>query len=191
MRVAMPIRNWQNGELMPDPRLVPGAAVTPQGGRPGVAGGPVVIFRPRAALLVAGPVLVLAGIALLAAVSPVGVAVAVVGAACLPALRCKVEVGDDVVVGRGLVGSTVIPFDQVREIRLRRVPFGPPRPPHRSYRIGPFSTTPIRLRIVGNDDMIQLTAVLWANWPALVRVVLGIPGVESDARTRGRLDRYG
>ena len=71
------------------------------------------------------------------------------------------------------------------------MPFGPPRPPHRSYRIGRFSTTPIRLRIIGDDEMIQLTAALWANWPALVRVVLTLPGVESDSRTRGRLDRYG
>ena len=62
-------------------------------------------------------------------------------------------------------------------MRLRRVPFGPPRPPHRSYRFGRFSTTPIRLRIIGDEEMIQLTAVLWANWPALVRVVLSLPGV--------------
>jgi hypothetical protein len=153
----------------------------------------VVIFRPRAALLVAGPLLVLAGIALgAAAAAPVvGAAVAVLGVVCLPAWRCRVEVGNDVVLARGFVGSTEIPFATVREVRLRRVPFGPPRPPHRSYRIGPFSTTPIRLRIVGDDDMIQLTAALWASWPALVRVVLSIPGVEADSRTRGRLDRYG
>jgi hypothetical protein len=39
--------------------------------------------------------------------------------------------------------------------------------------------------------MIQLTAILWANWPALVRVMLTVPGVQSDTRTRSRLDRYG
>jgi hypothetical protein len=102
-----------------------------------------------------------------------------------------VEVGDDVVRARGIVGTTVIPYGDVREVRLRRVPLGPPRPPHRSYRIGRFSTTPIRLRIIGDDDMIQLTAVLWASWPALVRVMLTLPDVQSDSRTRGRLDRYG
>jgi hypothetical protein len=89
------------------------------------------------------------------------------------------------------VGTTVIAYADVHEIRLRRVPFGPPRPPHRSYRIGPFSTTPIRLRIIGDEDMIQLTAVVWANWPTLVRVLLTVPGVQSDTRTRSRLDRYG
>jgi len=151
----------------------------------------VVIFRPRAALLVAGPVLVLAGVVLAAVVSAVGAVVAVAGVLCLPAWRYRIEVGDDVVVARGFVGATEIRFDEIREVRLRRVPFGPPRPPHRSYRVGRFSTTPIRLRIIADDEMIQLTAALWANWPALVRVVLNIPGVESDSRTRGRLDRYG
>jgi hypothetical protein len=151
----------------------------------------VVVFRPRAGLLVAGPLLVIAGAALVIAVSPVGAVVAVVGVLCLPAWRYRIEVGNDVVLARGFVGATEIRFDDVREVRLRRVPFGPPRPPHRSYRIGRFSTTPIRLRIIGADEMIQLTAALWANWPALVRVVLSIPGVESDSRTRGRLDRYG
>jgi hypothetical protein len=112
---------------------------------------------------------------------------AVVALSWLP----KVEVGDDLVRARGLAGTTVIPFAEIREVRLRRVPFGPPRPPHRSYRIGPLSTTPIRLRIIGAEDMVQLTAVLWANWPALVRVMLTLPGVQSDSRTRGRLDRYG
>ena len=93
---------------------------------------------------------------------------------------------------RGITSTTVIPIRRVREVRLRRVPFGPPRPPHRSYRIGRFSTTPIRLRIIGDEDeMIQLTAALWADWPALVRVCLTVPGVQSDSRTRGRLDRYG
>jgi hypothetical protein len=103
----------------------------------------------------------------------------------------KVEVGNEVVRARGLVGTTFIPYVDVREVRLRRVPFGPPRPPHRSYRIGPFSTTPIRLRIIGDEEMIQLTAVLWSDWPTLVRVMLTVPGVHSDTRTRSRLDRYG
>jgi hypothetical protein len=176
---------------MPDPRPVPGTAVTPQGGRPGVAGGPVVIFRPRAVLLFAGPCLLLVGIGLLVAVSPVGAPLAVAGALATLSWRYKVEVGNDIVRARGLAGMTEIAYDEVREVRLRRVPFGPPRPPHRSYRIGRLSTTPIRLRIIGDDDMIQLTAALWSNWPTLVRVVLEVPGVESDSRTRSRLDRYG
>jgi hypothetical protein len=176
---------------MRDPRPETPAAVTTEGGRPGVAGGPVVVFRPRAGILIAGPLLLAAGIVVLVAASPIGVAIALVGAMLTFAWLPKVEVGDDVVRARGLVGSIVIPYDEVREVSLRRVPFGPPRPPHRSYRIGPFSTTPIRLRIIGDEEMIQLTAAVWADWPALVRVVLGLPGVRSDSRTRGRLDRYG
>jgi hypothetical protein len=151
----------------------------------------VVIFRPRVIFLVLGPLLLVGGVAIVAAGTVAGVAVAVVGATMSLSWRLRIEVGDDIVRSRGLLDTTVIPYDEIREVRLRRVPFGPPRPPHRSYRIGRFSTTPIRLRIIGADDMIQLTAVLWANWPALVRVVLVLPGVESDTRTRGRLDRYG
>jgi hypothetical protein len=176
---------------MREPRTLMGSAVTPEGGRPGVAGGPVVVFRPRLVLLVVGPLVLLAGVAILASGSIVGVPLVAVGLLVSLAWLPKVEVGNDVVRARGLVGTTEIPYDDVREVRLRRVPFGPPRPPHRSYRIGRFSTTPIRLRIIGGEDMIQLTAVMWADWPALVRVVLGLPGVQSDSRTRGRLDRYG
>jgi hypothetical protein len=176
---------------MNDPRPANPAAVTPERGTPGVAGGPVVVFRPRAALLAGGPLLLLAGIALAVAVAPAGAAVAVVGAVVSLSWLPKVEVGNDVVRARGVVGTTVIPYGELREVGLRRVPFGPPRPPHRSYRIGRVSTTPIRLRIVGADEMIQLTAALWANWPTLVRVMLSLPGVQSDSRTRGRLDRYG
>jgi hypothetical protein len=151
----------------------------------------VVIFRPRVALLIAGPLLLAAGGAILAAGSIAGSALVVLGVLISLSWLPKVEVGDDVVRARGIVGTTVIPYADVREVRLRRVPLGPPRPPHRSYRIGRLSTTPIRLRIIGDDDMIQLTAVLWASWPALVRVMLTLPEVQSDSRTRGRLDRYG
>jgi hypothetical protein len=166
--------------------------VTPAGGRPpGVVGGPVVIFRPRVVFLVLGPLLLLGGVAVVASGTVIGVALVIVGLALLAAWRPRIEVGHDVVRARGLVGTTVIRCDDIHEVRLRRVPFGPPRPPHRSYRIGRFSTTPIRLRIVGGEDMIQLTAALWSDWPALVRVVLALPGVQSDSRTRGRLDRYG
>ena len=177
---------------MRDPRPVTGAAVTPEGGRtPGVAGGPVVILRPRVTLLIAGPLLVVAGVAIFAAGSNAGAAVGLLGVLVSLSWLPRVEVGDDVVRARGIVGTTVIPYAEIREVRLRRVPFGPPRPPHRSYRIGRFSTTPIRLRIIGDDEMVQLTTVLWAGWPALVRVMLTLPDVQSDSRTRGRLDRYG
>jgi len=176
---------------MRDPRPASPAAVTTEGGRSGVAGGPVVVFRPRAVLRLGGPLLLVAGIVLAVSVAPVAAALAAIGAVISLSWLPKVEIGNDVVRGRGLVGTTVIPYDEVREIRLRRVPFGPPRPPHRSYRFGRLSTTPIRLRIIGDEEMIQLTAALWADWPALVRVMLSLPDVESDARTRGRLDRYG
>ena len=149
------------------------------------------VFRPRLALRVSGLLILLGGAAIVGLGSLAGIPVLLLGLILSLSWLPKVEVGDEIVRARGLVGTTVIADADVREVRLRRVPFGPPRPPHRSYRIGRFSTTPIRLRIIGDEDMIQLTAVLWANWPALVRVMLTLPGVQSDARTRSRLDRYG
>lgn len=151
----------------------------------------MVIFRPHVALRIGGPLLLLAGVAVLVVGSAVGALLVALGAVVALSWLPKVEVGDDVVRARGLIGTTVIPYADIREVSLRRVPFGPPRPPHRSYRIGRFSTTPIRLRIIGDEDLIQLTTVVWANWPALVRVMLTLPGVQSDSRSRGRLDRYG
>jgi hypothetical protein len=165
--------------------------VTPEGGRPGVAGGPVVIFRLRVSLLVTGPILLVTGIAIMLAGSAAGVVVVGLGVIVSLSWLPKVEVGDGVVRARGVIGTTIIPFEDMREVALRRVPFGPPRPPHHSYRFGRVSTTPIRLRIIGADDLVQLTVALWADWPALVRVLLALPGVQSDSRTRGRLDRYG
>jgi hypothetical protein len=176
---------------MTDPRPTTGAAVTPEGDRRGSAGGPVVVFRPRVALLLGGPLLLVVGAATIVAGSPVGAAFLVLGALMSLSWIPKVEVGGDAVRARGLVGTVEIPSDAVREVGLRRVPYGPARPPRRSYRIGRFSTTPIRLRVVGDDDTIQLTAAAWADWPTLVRTLLALPGVHTDSRTRGRLDRYG
>jgi hypothetical protein len=151
----------------------------------------VVIFRPRLALRLAGPIVVVAGLALVATGAVAGIVVVLLGLAISVVWLLRVEVGPDTVSARGVTGTIVIPIAAVREVRLRRVPFGPPRPPHRSYRIGRLSTTPIRLRLVAEGEMIQLTVAMWDHWPALVRIFLNVPGVESDARTRGRLDRYG
>ena len=93
---------------------------------------------------------------------------------------------------RRLRGSVTVPIDDIDEVRLRRVPIGRLRPVHRSYRIGRFCTTPLRLRVMhAQEPLVQLTVVAWARWPVLVRYLLSRPDVASDSRTRGRLDRYG
>src|SRR4051812_31654611 len=106
---------WQTGALMRDPRSPMGAGGTPAGGRsPGVAGGPVVIFRPRGTLRLAGPLLVLAGAGLVATGALAGAALVVVGLIVSLSWLPRIEIGNDVVRARGLAGTTVIRFDEVR-----------------------------------------------------------------------------
>ena len=92
---------WQNDGLMRDPRPVVGAAVTPEGGRPpGVAGGPVVIFRPRLrSSSPAAPPARRRGDRRRGSLG--GVAVVVVGLLVTLSWLPRVEVGDDVVRARG------------------------------------------------------------------------------------------
>ncbi|MGZ4676352.1 MAG: hypothetical protein ACXV8Y_07460 [Acidimicrobiia bacterium] len=177
---------------MTDRGSVAEPAVTPVGGGvTGEADGPTVVVRPRLALRVLGPRVLGLGLAA-ASVSVVAAGGLVVGGLVLTlAWIPRVEVRADEIRHRGLFGSTSIRRADVTEVRLRRVRMGRSRPPHRSYRVGPVSTTPIRLIVVGREDVIQVAVAGWEQWPRLVRILLETPGVESDSRTRGRLDRYG
>ena len=42
-----------------------------------------------------------------------------------------------------------------------------------------------------DETLSQITVVFWEGWPKLARYLLSIPGIDSESRTRGRLDRYG
>ena len=142
----------------------------------------------------AGPVLVLLGLAAVAVSPPVGIAVLVVGASASVTLVPMVEVTEQAIRYRAVLGSVVLAVPDVLDVRLRRVALGPPRPPRPSGRApgtGPFSHRPIRLRVVAGDDSIQLTVVWWSHWPDLVVRALEVSGIEPDVRTVGRLERYG
>jgi hypothetical protein len=152
---------------------------------------PPVRFRLRPALRVAGPVVVLLGLAAVAVSVPLGIAVLVLGAAASVALVPMVEVTERAVRYRGLLGTVVIAVPDVLDVRLRRVAAGPPRPPGRSFRVGPFSSRPIRLRVVAGEETLQLTVAWWGRWPDLVVRLLTVSGIEPDVRTVGRLERYG
>jgi len=117
---------------------------------------------------------------------------AAIGIALLAAWLPRITVNDHEIIVRGVISSAVVPFDEMDEVRLRRVPFGPKHAMRRTFRFGPFSTTPIRLRLMQDDfTLAQVTVVFWDGWPGLVRYLLSIPTITSDSRTRGRLDRYG
>jgi len=177
---------------MIDPNPESGAEIASVGGRVfSVENGPRVTYRPRLALRLAAPVMIVLGLAAVAVSPPLGIFGLLVGAVLAVAWIPRVEIGESSVRFRGVARTITIAAADVSEIRLRRVPFGPPRPPHRSIRVGPFSSTPIRLRVIGGDEMIQLTVVAWERWPTLVRQLLTLPGIEIDPRTVGRLERYG
>ncbi len=177
---------------MGDPSTANGAEVTPVASRDtGVPGGPTLVFRPRLALRLTGPVLVLIGIAVVSTGSLLGIALIGLGGVTLLNWLPRVELDARRVRYRGIRAVVEIRLDREIELRLRRVSYGPPRPPHRVYRAGRFASAPIRLRVTADDDRIQLTIAWWDGWPALVRALLTVPSVSTDNRSRGRLDRYG
>ena len=158
----------------------------------GAAGGPMLTLRPRLALRSVGPILIVLGLSGLAAGFVAGVLLAAVGLAALVAWVPRVSVDDQEVRIRGVVRAETIPIDTIDEVRLRRVPIGPKRPARKTYRFGRFCSTPLRLRVMRDDETLsQITVVFWEGWPKLARYLLSIPGIDSESRTRGRLDRYG
>lgn len=177
---------------MPDARAETESAVAPVRGRDDGASGPVLVLRPRLVIRLASPVLVAVGV-LGAAAGFLAAAVLVpAGVALSLTWIPRIEVDASELRIRGLRTKMVIPLMDIEECELRRVPFGRPRPARRSYRFGRFCSTPIRFRVMRSGiTLTQITTVWWDSWPTLVRFVLSIPGMGSDSRTRGRLERYG
>ena len=179
---------------MPDVRSDQPVVTAPvDGGREtGVVSSLTVTLRPRLVFRAVGPVLILAGIAGIAAQFLPAIGLLVLGGVAMATWIPSLRVDDHAVRLRGLWTMTTIPLDTVDEIRLRRVPFGPKHALRRVYRVGPFCSTPIRLRFLLDDlTLAQITVVYWGGWAGLVRYLLTMPGITADSRTRGRLDRYG
>jgi len=176
-------------ELSADPTVAPAPVVTPDNR---AETGPTLILRPRLVFRLVGPVLIVAGAAGVAAGYLAAAAIAVLGVFCLVAWLQRIVVDERQVVIRGVRSSTALPIGAIDEVRLRRVPLGPKHGLRKSYRFGPFSSTPIRLRLIRADvTLAQLTAVYWEGWAGLVHYLLAVPTIDSDSRTRGRLERYG
>ncbi len=162
------------------------------GGDAGVVGGPTLNLRPRLVFRLVGPVLLVAGAAATAAGYPQAFVVVLLGLVALAAWVPSVSVDDREIRFRGLLGTDTIPLTGIDEVRLRRVPFGPKRPGGRNFRFGKFCSTPMRLRVMENEiTLAQITVVYWEGWSKLARYLLSIPSINSEGRTRGRLDRYG
>ena len=178
---------------MPDVRADSTIEAAPVGGGDtGAAGGPMLTLRPRLVFRIVGPLLIVLGLGGLAAGFLAAALPALVGFAALVAWVPQVSVDDRELRIRGVVRTETIPIATIDEVRLRRVPIGPKRPARRNYRFGRFCSTPLRLRVMQDEETLsQITVVFWEGWPKLARYLLSIPGIDSESRTRGRLDRYG
>lgn len=168
------------------------AAVSVGAKAPDAVSGPMMILRPRLVFRLLGPLLIAGGgVGVAARVIPALVLVGV-GAVALLAWLPSVQVDDRAIRFRRLMGTETIPLAAIDEIRLRRVQIGPKRQLQRNFRIGRFCSTPLRMRVMQNDvTLAQITVVCWEGWPRLARYLLSIPSINSESRTRGRLDRYG
>jgi hypothetical protein len=173
-----------------DARATVGGATV--GGAAGADRGPAIVVRPHRGLRAAGPVLVLAGVVAGLTWSPAVAALLVAaGLALLPLLVVRVECDGSAIRRRAVRGwEEPIPLDRLRGMRLRRVPFRAVHGWRRSYRLGSWSSVPVRLRLSTPGGVaLQLTVAWWSGWPALAQFVQGLPGVTTDHRSLARLER--
>ena len=115
-----------------------------------------------------------------------------IGAAFLPALWDRVDVGADTIVQRGLRKHRTIELTDVDAFRLRRIAFPLLQGIHRGYKIGRFWSIPLTLRLLHREEvLLELRCGWWNGWRELARyIVVSCPDADLDGRTRGRLERY-
>ena len=119
--------------------------------------------------------------------------IALVGIVAVVAWVHRIVVNDREIVIRGLTSSTSLPISAIERSACAGSGSVPQHALHRSFRFGPFSSTPMRLYFlgIGGDPLARITVVYWDGWAGLVRYLLAIPTIDSDSRTHGRLERYG
>jgi hypothetical protein len=86
---------------------------------------------------------------------------------------------------------TSVDLESVDALRLRRLPFAALAWLPRGYRIGRFWSVPLTLRLQqGEDVRVELRCAWWDGWREIARYIAMRPGIDLDARTRGRIGRY-
>lgn len=157
---------------------------------------PTLVLRPQMHWRAAGPALIVFGLLLLAVgrllAAPFALVFFAIGAAFLPALWSRIDVGPSTIAQRTLRKHRKIALTDVDTFRLRRIAFPPLRFIHRVYKIGRFWSLPLTLRLLhGEDALLELRCGWWHGWRELARyIVVSCPDVDLDGRTRGRLERY-
>src|SRR6476659_8811425 len=157
---------------------------------------PTLVLRPQIHWRAAGPALIVFGILLLAVgrlrAAPFAIVFFAIGAAFLPALWDRVDVGADTIVQRGVRKHRTIELTDVDAFRLRRIAFPLLQGIHRGYKIGRFWSIPLTLRLLHREAvLLELRCGWWNGWRELARyIVVSCPDADLDGRTRGRLERY-
>jgi hypothetical protein len=172
-----------SGESSDDTVLLPNEVPAP----------PTVILRARGQWRV--PVFVLPVLAALVVVATgrwSGIVLLVVALPFTPALWIRIEMDESSIRRRDWRGRTsTVMFDSVDALRLRRLPFAALEWLPRGYRVGRFWSVPLTLRLQhGEDVSFEMRCVWWDGWRDVARYVAARPGMDLDARTRGRLGRY-
>lgn len=161
---------------------------------PGVAAsGVTLVLHPHRAIQAAGPACLALAAVGIAAGAVAAVLLVPVGLVLLPALVQRVEVDGRSIRRRGVRGwEDPVGLDSVIVLRLRRIPWPGLERIRRAYRWGRFCSVPLRLRLASAERVVlQLNVVWWSGWSALARYLAMRPTVQSDGRTRIRLERYG
>ncbi|MBM3674408.1 MAG: hypothetical protein FJW88_05540 [Actinobacteria bacterium] len=151
------------------------------------------VLHPHRAIQAAGPACLALAAVGIAAGAVAAVLLVPVGLVLLPALVQRVEVDGRSIRRRGVRGwEDPVGLDSVIVLRLRRIPWPGLERIRRAYRWGRFCSVPLRLRLASAERVVlQLNVVWWSGWSALARYLAMRPTVQSDGRTRIRLERYG
>ncbi len=155
-------------------------------------GTPTVVLRARLLWRLSVLGLPILGAAVVASGRWSGIALLAVAVPFAPALWIRIELGEASIRRRDWRGrKSTVTFDSVDALRLRRVPFAALSWLPRGYRLGRFWSVPLTLRLQhGENVSFEMRCVWWDGWRNVARYVAARPGIDLDARTRGRLGRY-
>jgi hypothetical protein len=149
---------------------------------------PTLVLRPQIHWRIAGPALIVFGLLLLAVgrlrAAPFALVFFAIGAAFLPALWDRVDVGPGTIGQRSLRKHRKTALADVDTFRLRRIAFPLLQGIHRGYKIGRYWSIPLTLRRSRRAHARSARALRRCTAPAVVPGVAANRRVPEDGRER-------
>ena len=152
---------------------------------------PTLVIRARIQWRLPALVLPVVGVLLFVVGWRWGAAIVVLAAPSVPAFWIRIEMADNQIRRRSWRRRwRTVELEPIDALRLRRLAF-----PVLAWlprgRIGRFWSVPLTMRLLHEGTIsLELRCVWWNGWREIARYVAALPGIELDARTRGRLGRY-